>query len=56
MNNQNNIDALKYHSQFKGKVGINPLTSVDTSDDLNLAYTPGIGAPISEIQTDPEAA
>ena len=56
MNNQNNIDALKYHSQFKGKVGINPLTSVDTSDDLNLAYTPGIGAPISEIQKDPEAA
>ena len=54
MNNQNNTEALNYHAEFKGKVGIQPLTEVQTSDDLNLAYTPGIGAPISEIQKDPE--
>ena len=54
MNNQNNTEALNYHAEFKGKVGIQPLTKVQTSDDLNLAYTPGIGAPISEIQKDPE--
>ncbi|MBT5346363.1 NADP-dependent malic enzyme [bacterium] len=56
MNNQNNIEALNYHAQFKGKVGIQPLTIVDTIEDLNLAYTPGIGAPILEIQNDPENA
>ena len=56
MNNQNNTEALNYHAQFKGKVGIQPLTQVNTSDDLNLAYTPGIGAPISEIQNNPENA
>lgn len=56
MNNQNNIEALNYHAEYSGKVGITPLTKVDTSDDLNLAYTPGIGAPISAIQDDPENA
>lgn len=55
MNNKN-LQALEYHAKFSGKVGIQPLTQIDSSEDLNLAYTPGIGAPITAIQEDPENA
>tara|TARA_Y100001970_G_C14149189_1_gene811674 strand:- start:1449 stop:1556 length:108 start_codon:yes stop_codon:yes gene_type:complete len=35
MNNQNNTEALNYHAEFKGKVGIQPLIVVEISDDVN---------------------
>jgi len=48
--------ALEYHAKYSGKLGIEILTSVENFEDLNLAYTPGIGHPIKEIQEDELAA
>jgi len=49
--------ALKYHSEPKpGKVSVNPSKSCETQDDLALAYTPGVAAPVREIANDPHLA
>jgi len=49
--------ALKYHSEPKpGKVSVNPSKACDTQDDLALAYTPGVAAPVREIANDPHLA
>ncbi|MFZ0485825.1 MAG: malic enzyme-like NAD(P)-binding protein [Arenicellales bacterium] len=49
--------ALEYHEFPKpGKVSVQPTKPFATSQDLSLAYTPGVAAPVEEIARDPEDA
>jgi malate dehydrogenase (oxaloacetate-decarboxylating) len=45
-------EALRQHYLWKGKLEIKPRASVETSEDLALAYTPGVAEPCLEIQKD----
>ena len=50
-----NLDrrALEYHSDGRaGKTGISPTKPFGTVEDLSLAYTPGVAAPVKEINLD----
>lgn len=44
--------SLELHKQWKGKIGIASRVPVKTSEDLSLAYTPGVAQPCLEIQKD----
>lgn len=49
--------ALAYHELPKpGKLSVDSSKPCLTQDDLSLAYTPGVAAPVREIHQDPEAA
>lgn len=45
-------EALRQHYLWKGKLEIKPRASMETSEDLALAYTPGVAEPCLEIQKD----
>ncbi|MCR5624054.1 MAG: NAD-dependent malic enzyme [Lachnospiraceae bacterium] len=45
-------ESLKLHEEWKGKIEIVNRCSVETKDDLSLAYTPGVAQPCLEIQKD----
>jgi len=48
--------ALDYHSKpTPGKIGIAITKPAETSDDLSLAYSPGVAEPCREIAKDPDA-
>ena len=44
--------SLKKHYEWKGKIEVVTRCPVDTSEDLSLAYTPGVAKPCLEIQKD----
>jgi malate dehydrogenase (oxaloacetate-decarboxylating)(NADP+) len=45
--------ALNYHKNGKpGKISIQPTKPVFTQEDLSLAYSPGVAAPVNEIAKD----
>ena len=46
-------ESLKLHYQWKGKLDTVPKMKVENSDDLSLAYTPGVARPCIEIQKNP---
>ena len=46
-------ESLKLHYQWKGKLDTVPKVKVENSDDLSLAYTPGVAQPCIEIQKNP---
>lgn len=48
--------ALEEHARWKGKIEIVSRPVLKTSDDLAVAYTPGVAAPCLEIEKDPEAS
>ena len=45
-------DSLKMHYEAKGKIEVVSAVPVRNSEDLSLAYTPGVAAPCLEIQKD----
>ncbi|MGI6161446.1 MAG: NAD(P)-dependent malic enzyme [Christensenellales bacterium] len=45
-------ESLKKHYEWKGKITIANKVSVETKEDLSLAYTPGVAEPCLEIQKD----
>ena len=45
-------ESLKKHCEWKGKIETVSRVSVNTADDLSLAYTPGVAQPCLEIQKD----
>lgn len=45
--------SLIIHEQLRGKIGIHNKMPVKTTDDLSLAYTPGVAAPCMAIANDP---
>ena len=49
--------ALRFHEfPVPGKVSVTPTKSLSTSQDLALAYSPGVAAPCMEIHADPQNA
>lgn len=46
--------SLQMHYEKRGKIEIIPTVPVKTSEDLSLAYTPGVATPCLAIQKDPE--
>jgi len=48
-------EALDYHAYpTPGKIGIELTTKAETSEDLSLAYSPGVAEPCREIYSNPE--
>lgn len=47
-------ESLKMHYERKGKLSVIPNVPVETSEDLSLAYTPGVAAACLEIQKNVE--
>lgn len=48
--------ALEAHRKTKGKISIESRMPLETSDDLSIAYTPGVAKPCEEIAADKEKA
>ncbi|WP_150112245.1 NAD(P)-dependent malic enzyme [Clostridium hydrogeniformans] len=46
--------ALKFHKDNEGKIELKCKVPVKTSDDLTLAYTPGVAEPCLEINKNPD--
>ncbi len=44
--------SLELHREWKGKIRVEAAVPVETSEDLALAYTPGVAQPCLEIQKD----
>ncbi|ROR28670.1 malate dehydrogenase (oxaloacetate-decarboxylating) [Mobilisporobacter senegalensis] len=51
-----NEKALKLHEEWKGKISTTSKCSVQSREDLALAYTPGVAEPCKVIANDKEAA
>lgn len=51
-----NERALQLHEEWNGKLNTTSKCSVQTREDLSLAYTPGVAEPCKVIAKDPEAA
>lgn len=49
-------EALKLHRENPGKISVEPSVKVETVEDLNLVYTPGVAEPCREIAEDTEKA
>ena len=45
--------SLIVHEQLRGKIGLHSKVPVNSSDDLSLAYTPGVARPCEVIASDP---
>ncbi len=46
--------SLKLHEEWAGKMDTVPKCSVETREDLSLAYTPGVAEPCRKIADNPE--
>lgn len=49
-------EALKFHEEKRGKIEVISRVEVKNSEDLTLAYTPGVAQPCLEIQKNPDKA
>ena len=49
-----NEEALKFHSEHKGKLELKPKGELNTMDDLSVQYTPGVAAPCLKIAENKE--
>jgi len=45
--------SLLIHEQLRGKIAITGKLPIDSTDDLSIAYTPGVAAPCEEIAKNP---
>ena len=45
-------ESLRLHSNKKGKIEIVSKVPINTKDDLNVVYNPGVLAPVKKIQAD----
>ncbi len=45
-------ESLKRHAEWNGKIEIIAKPSLETKEDLSIAYTPGVAQPCLEIQKD----
>ena len=48
-------EALKLHSQHKGKLATKSKVSINTKEDLSLVYTPGVAEVCKEIAANPKS-
>lgn len=49
-------ESIDFHKKLKGKIEIVSRAPVNTSQDMSLAYTPGVAQPCLEIQKDQSKA
>ena len=49
-------ESLKFHEELKGKLEVKSRAPINNSQDLSLAYTPGVAEPCREIHKDPSKA
>lgn len=49
-------ESVKFHEEMKGKIEVISRVKVETSQDLTLAYTPGVAQPCLEIEKNPDLA
>jgi malate dehydrogenase (oxaloacetate-decarboxylating) len=54
--NQYEKRALEAHKKYRGKIEIRSKMPLETTDDLSIAYTPGVAAPCNEIAADRDKA
>lgn len=47
-------ESLKRHEEWRGKIEVVTRVLANNSDDLSLAYTPGVAQPCLEIQREPD--
>jgi malate dehydrogenase (oxaloacetate-decarboxylating) len=47
-------EALDLHSKNPGKISVEPSVEINSREDLNLVYTPGVAEPCREIAEDSE--
>lgn len=47
-------EALKFHSEHKGKLELKPKADLKNMDDLSIQYTPGVAAPCLKIAENKE--
>ena len=47
-------ESLRLHGEWKGKIEVVSRVPVESSQDLSLAYTPGVAQPCLEIRDDPD--
>lgn len=47
-------DALNLHSKNPGKISVEPSVKIDSKEDLNLVYTPGVAEPCKKIAENKE--
>ena len=52
----NGEKALKLHEEWNGKLTTEPKCTINSREDLALAYTPGVAEPCKVIAQDKEAA
>lgn len=45
-------ESLRLHYEWKGKLEVTPRATVNTQEELSLAYTPGVAQPCLEIRDD----
>jgi malate dehydrogenase (oxaloacetate-decarboxylating) len=45
-------EAIRKHSEWRGKIEVSSTVSVANKDDLSIAYTPGVAEPCLEISKD----
>lgn len=48
--------ALKLHSKNPGKISVEPSVEINSKEDLNMVYTPGVAEPCRKIDEDKENA
>ena len=48
-------ESLKLHKEYTGKISVKSKITVETRDDLSLAYSPGVAEPCKKIHQDEEA-
>jgi malate dehydrogenase (oxaloacetate-decarboxylating) len=46
--------SLELHKQSKGKISVDIKVTIENTDDLSLAYSPGVAEPCKEIYQDPD--
>jgi len=49
-------ESVKFHEEMKGKIEVVSRVKVENSQDLSLAYTPGVAQPCLEIEKNPDNA
>jgi len=49
-------EALELHNKNPGKISVEPSVEINSKEDLNLVYTPGVAEPCREIAEDVENA
>ena len=49
-------EALNAHLKWRGKIAVDVISKVSNSQELSIAYTPGVAEPCKEIHKDKETA